>query len=69
MFVFFKIAWIHCGFRTGGLDGIFGSVTNNGVRNYQQSRGLSVDGIVGPNTWNRLMGEVVGNGATDTTIN
>jgi len=43
--------------------------TNNGVRNYQQSRGLLMDGIVGPITWNRLMGEVVGNGATNTTIN
>lgn len=56
------------GFRTGGLDGVFGVQTNNGVRNYQQSRGLTVDGIVGPNTWNRLMGEVVGNGRTSTTI-
>ena len=57
------------GFRTGGLDGVFGNQTNNAVRNYQQSRGLSVDGIVGNITWNRLMGEVVGNGATGTTIN
>ncbi len=57
------------GYKTGGLDGVFGAQTNSAVRNYQQSRGLSVDGIVGPNTWNRLLSEVVGKGPTDTTIN
>ena len=38
------------GFRTGGLDGIFGSRTEEAVRNYQRSRGLSSDGIVWSNT-------------------
>ena len=32
------------GFRTGGLDGIFGGRTEEAVRNYQRSRGLPVDG-------------------------
>lgn len=31
------------GFRTGGLDGIFGTATRNAVINYQRSRGLSAD--------------------------
>lgn len=57
------------GFRTNGLDGIFGSVTQNAVINYQRSRGLVADGIVGCNTWRSLQEEVVGSGATETTIN
>ena len=57
------------GFATGGLDGIFGVKTDEAVRNYQNSRGLAVDGIVGCNTWRSLQNEVVGTGATTTTIN
>lgn len=57
------------GYRTNGLDGIFGSATYNAVVNYQRSRGLSADGIVGCNTWRSLQEDVVGTGATGTTIN
>ena len=56
------------GFKTGGLDGIFGAQTENAVRAYQQSRGLTVDGIVGCNTWRSLGEDVVGTGRTSTTI-
>lgn len=56
------------GFRTGGLDGIFGSNTQNAVREYQKSVGLSVDGIIGCNTWSSLQEDVVGTGRTSTTI-
>ena len=56
------------GFRTGGLDGIFGSQTRNAVLQYQKSRGLSSDGIVGCNTWRSLQENVVGTGRTNTTI-
>lgn len=56
------------GFRTGGLDGIFGSATKNAVTSYQRSRGLSADGIVGCNTWRSLQENVVGSGRTSTTI-
>lgn len=57
------------GFRTNGLDGIFGLATYNAVVSYQRSRGLTADGIVGCNTWRSLQEEVVGTGATSTTIN
>lgn len=56
------------GYPTGGLDGIFGNQTRIAVRNYQASRGLSVDGIIGCNTWRSLQENVVGTGKTSTTI-
>ena len=37
------------------LDGIFGSETENAVREFQQENGLSVDGVVGPNTWRAIL--------------
>ena len=37
------------------IDGIFGPVTNDAVRAFQNLIGLSVDGIVGPQTWNHLV--------------
>ena len=46
-----------------------GVATYNAVVAYQRSRGLTVDGIVGCNTWRSLQEDVVGTGATGTTIN
>jgi N-acetylmuramoyl-L-alanine amidase/Putative peptidoglycan binding domain len=37
------------------VDGIFGSQTETAVRSFQSSRGLTVDGIVGPITWKYLV--------------
>ena len=56
------------GFRTGGLDGVFGIQTRKAVIAYQRSRGLIADGIVGCNTWLSLQEDVVGRGRTSTTI-
>ena len=57
------------GYNTGGLDGIFGTKTNNSVREFQRRNGLSVDGIVGPITWRNLMNQTVGSGSNGNTIN
>ena len=57
------------GYRTGGLDGVYGTQTLNAVKRYQASRGLSADGIIGCNTWRSLQENVVGTGKTSTTIN
>lgn len=56
------------GYKTGGLDGIFGSNTQIAVKNYQQNKGLAVDGIIGCNTWRSLQEDVLGKGKTSTTI-
>jgi len=56
------------GYRTGGLDGLFGPATTNSVRAYQTYKRLAADGIVGCNTWNALMSDVVGRGRTSTTV-
>ena len=47
---------IKLGYNTNGVDGIFGSGTYSAVREFQKTRGLSADGIVGENTWRKLLG-------------
>jgi peptidoglycan hydrolase-like protein with peptidoglycan-binding domain len=42
------------GFDTGGVDGVFGPRTESGVRALQQATGITVDGIVGPQTWQQI---------------
>lgn len=38
------------------LDGIFGPATERAVRTFQEKYAKPVDGIVGPITWNKLLG-------------
>lgn len=48
------------GYSPGAQDGVFGSQTTKAVKAYQTDRkdepvaALTVDGIIGPNTWARL---------------
>jgi hypothetical protein len=39
------------------FDGKFGDSTDEAVRKFQKSRRLSVDGVIGRNTWEGLLGE------------
>lgn len=39
-----------------GADGDFGKATDGAVRKFQQDNNLVVDGIVGANTWRKLLG-------------
>lgn len=46
---------VKLGYSTNGVDGIFGSGTYSAVREFQKTRGLAADGIVGQNTWRKLL--------------
>ncbi len=41
-------------YPVGGIDGIFGRRTLSAVRSFQGANNLTVDGLVGNNTWNAL---------------
>lgn len=43
------------GYNAGTVDGIFGANTLKAVKAYQTAKGLTVDGIVGKNTWTKLL--------------
>lgn len=43
------------GFAPGAVDGHFGAKTEDAVKAFQRARGLVVDGVVGPKTWNEVV--------------
>ena len=43
-----------CG--TKGVDGSFGNATDNAVKAFQNYNSLEIDGVVGADTWNKLLG-------------
>jgi uncharacterized protein (TIGR02594 family) len=45
------------GFDPGPIDGIRGRSTISAVRQFQAARGLTVDGLVGPKTYQAMFGE------------
>ena len=42
------------GYDTGGVDGVFNSMTESAVKRLQSNHGLTADGIVGPMTWEKI---------------
>jgi peptidoglycan hydrolase-like protein with peptidoglycan-binding domain len=36
------------------VDGVFGAKTEAATLAFQKARGLTADGIIGPNTWSEL---------------
>lgn len=44
---------ISCG--ASGADGDFGSDTDSAVKAYQKAKGLTADGVVGKDTWSKLL--------------
>ena len=39
----------------GQADGIFGEKTEQNIRHFQKTKGLSADGVVGKKTWSALL--------------
>ena len=44
------------GYSTNGIDGYFGNNTKAAIIRYQANNGLLADGIVGKNTWRKILG-------------
>ncbi|MFF4362230.1 peptidoglycan-binding protein [Streptomyces sp. NPDC001604] len=44
------------GISPGGIDGMFGPLTQGAVKAFQRQARLDVDGVVGPHTWKALRG-------------
>ncbi|MBE6948422.1 MAG: LysM peptidoglycan-binding domain-containing protein [Ruminococcaceae bacterium] len=42
------------GFYQGNIDGVFGRITAEAARRFQQSNNLTPDGVIGPRTWETL---------------
>lgn len=44
----------NAGFDPGAIDGKVGALTKDAIRKFQESVGLSPDGVIGPKTWAEL---------------
>lgn len=57
------------GITGAGLDGVFGQGTEDAVKRFQESQGLTADGVVGCGTWTALARNAKGIGQTPTVVN
>jgi len=53
---------VHYEYWLGSIDGWYGSASKSATQQYQSSRGLTADGIVGTSTWNGLKTELTNYG-------
>lgn len=49
-----QIALQKAGFNPGSIDGKLGKKTRKAIREFQEAKGLKVDGVIGEKTWNEL---------------
>ncbi len=42
------------GFYKGTIDGVLGTKSKDAIRKFQEANGLKVDGVCGPQTWEKL---------------
>lgn len=50
-----ELARIYTAINPQNADGIYGDHTTNAVRRFQEQFGLSADGVLGLNTWNKIV--------------
>ena len=60
-------ALTEAGFYKGPIDGVIGKKTRAAVRAFQTKNGLTVDGVCGPKTWEKLKSYLEETPTTDTT--
>ena len=58
-------ALTQAGFYHGAIDGVIGKKTRAAIREFQTENGLTVDGVCGPKTWEKLKTHL--EGVTETT--
>ena len=49
-----QLALKNAGFDPGAIDGKIGPMTKQAIKEFQKTKGLTPDGIVGPKTWAEL---------------
>lgn len=49
-----QMALRNANFYTGEIDGKIGPKTKQAIRNFQMSKNLTADGVIGPKTWTEL---------------
>lgn len=52
-----QLALIRAGTPRIEPDGVFGPATRDAVTHFQRREGLAADGVIGPRTWSRLVGQ------------